>query len=376
MVEIGNKPRVAIVGTVGLPAAYSGFETLAEHLVRYNERENKPLDLTVYCSAPQFEEWPETYHGATLRYVSLDANNASSLLYDAVSMASAIRHGVDTILLLGVSGAWALPLVRLFSRARVITNIDGIEWRREKWRGVAKWVLRFSEWLAVRSSHAVIADNAAIVDHVRASYGRNSHLIAYGGDHALQTPGEPFFGLPPRYALALCRVEPENNVDLILEAFADNPPLPLVFIGNWDRSAYGRALKQRFASCDAITILDPIYDAAPLRTIREGASIYIHGHSAGGTNPSLVEMMHFGKPILAFDCVFNRHSTENEALFFKNSNDLRQVTAATIEHGCTQCGERMAAIARERYTWESVGMAYLQLLRPAQWPHRSLPSDL
>lgn len=364
MIETDGKPRVAIIGTVGLPAAYSGFETLAEHLVRYNESEGEPLALTVYCSARHFENRPTSYHGATLRYVDLDANNASSLLYDAVTMASAIRYGVDTILLLGVSGAWALPLVRLFSRARIVTNIDGVEWRREKWRGVAKWVLRASEWLAVRWSHAVIADNGAIVDHVRKSYGRHSHLIAYGGDHALATPATPFPGLPEHYALALCRIEPENNIHLILEAFADKAALPLVFIGNWDRSTYGRTLKQRFASCDRIQILDPIYETAPLRTIRERATVYVHGHSAGGTNPSLVEMMHFGKPILAFDCVFNRQSTENAALFFKDSNELRQAVAATVADGGSACGEQMADIARKRYTWDKVGLAYLQLLRP------------
>lgn len=362
MTELTRKPRVAIIGTVGLPAAYSGFETLAEHLVRYNEREGLPLDLTVYCSARHFQQRPDSYHGATLRYVDLDANNASSLLYDAVTMLAAIRQGVDTILLLGVSGAWALPLVRLFPRIQIVTNIDGIEWRREKWRGVAKHVLRASERIAVRWSHAVVADNGAIVDHVRTSYGRESHLIAYGGDHALATASAPYAGLPPRYALALCRIEPENNVRLILEAFAHDSALPLVFIGNWDRSAYGRDLKERFSTCPGIHILDPIYDVAPLRTIRGSSTIYIHGHSAGGTNPSLVEMMHFGKPILAFDCVFNRQSTEDAALFFKSADDLRRFVRAAVADGDDKCGRRMAEIAARRYTWDKIGAAYLDLL--------------
>lgn len=365
MNDMTTPPQVAIVGTVGLPAAYSGFETLAEHLVRHNEKQGLPLDLAVYCSARHFKERPAIYHGAKLRYIGLDANNASSLLYDAVSMASAIRYGTDTILLLGVSGAWALPFVRLFTRTRIVTNIDGIEWRREKWRGVAKWVLRASEWLAVRFSHAVIADNGAIVDYVRSSYGRNSHLIAYGGDHALQAPALDYPGLPESYALALCRIEPENNVHLILEAFADNPPLPLVFIGNWDRSAYGRELKAQFGTRDSIVILDPVYDIGPLRAIREGASIYIHGHSAGGTNPSLVEMMHFGKPILAFDCVFNRQSTEGDALFFNSLDELKTMAIMGLTQGAERCGTRMMEIARERYTWDKVGQSYQELLRPA-----------
>ncbi|WP_183925667.1 DUF1972 domain-containing protein [Sphingomonas sp. BK069] len=355
-------PRVAIVGTVGLPAAYSGFETLAEHLVRYNEREGSPLALTVYCSARHFAERPPVYHGAAMRYVNLDANNASSLIYDAVSMAAALREGVDTILLLGVSGAWAVPFVRLLTGARVVTNIDGIEWKREKWRGAARWILRASEWIAARFSHAVIADNGAIVEHVRQSYGRDSVLIAYGGDHALAPAPTPYPGLPEHYALALCRIEPENNVSMILEAFATDPALPLVFIGNWDRSAFGRELKQRYAASPHIRIVDPVYDLATLHTIRAGSSLYVHGHSAGGTNPSLVEMMHFGRPILAFDCVFNRQSTEDAALFFDDAGSLQHLVAATVASGGAEQGQRMAAIARARYTWSQIGAAYVRLL--------------
>lgn len=362
MVDGSSKQRIAIVGTVGLPAAYSGFETLAEHLVRYNERKGSPLALTVYCSARHFADRPSTYHGATLQYLNLDANNASSLIYDAVSMASAIRHGVDTILLLGVSGAWAVPFVRLFSNARVVTNIDGIEWRREKWRGVAKWILRASEWIAARWSHELIADNGAIVDHVRRAYGRDSVLIAYGGDHALASAPLPFAGLPEHYALALCRIEPENNVALILEAFAADSRLPLVFIGNWDRSQFGRDLKERYGSCPHIRIVDPVYDVATLHTIRAGCSLYIHGHSAGGTNPSLVEMMHFGKPILAFDCVFNRQSTEDAALYFDDVAALRTLVVAADHASYADHGARMASIAHRRYTWNQVGAAYTRLL--------------
>lgn len=366
-----HRPRIAIVGTVGLPAAYSGFETLAEHLVRYNERYGLPLDITVYCSARHFREQPATYHGARLRYVGLDANNASSIAYDALTMMMALREGVDTILLLGVSGAVALPLMRMVSRVRIITNIDGIEWRREKWQGAAKAVLRHSERLAVRWSHEVVADNGAIVDHIRDSYGRDSRLIAYGGDHALSVPAVAYEGLPPRYALALCRIEPENNVHLILEGFVDQDRLPLVFIGNWDRSAYGRDLKQRYASRPGIVILDPIYDVGPLRTIRENCAVYLHGHSAGGTNPSLVEMMHFDKPIIAFDCVFNRQSTDDAALFFHDVEDLRRIVAEVVNTDDGGCGMRMGAIARDRYTWDRIGTQYFKLLAPSP----SSPAD-
>lgn len=362
MSEKPGQLRVAIVGTIGVPAAYSGFETLVEHLVRYNESQGGPVDVAVYCSARHFKERPATYRGAELRYLDLDANNASSILYDAVSMASALRQGVDAILLLGVSGAIALPFVRLFSRAKIVTNIDGIEWRRDKWQGVAKIVLRVSERLAVRWSHHVVADNSAIVDYVRETYKTNSSLITYGGDHALSAEAAPYHGLPSRYALALCRIEPENNVHTILEAFADEPAMPLIFIGNWARSEYGRELKARYAGVPSLHLLDPIYDVAPLRTIREGSTLYVHGHSAGGTNPSLVEMMHFGKPIAAFDCVFNRRTTHDQALYFSNTAELRSLTAEAARNPDPASGAAMTRLASEHYTWSIVGRAYFDLL--------------
>jgi glycosyltransferase involved in cell wall biosynthesis len=362
MAHARKKLRVAFIGTVGLPAAYSGFETLAEYLVRYNEAQGLPHEVVVYCSKRAFKERPRHYHGAELRYVDLDANNASSILYDAVSMISALRQGVDTILLLGVSGAIALPLVRAFSSVRVVTNIDGIEWRREKWQGIAKWVLRTSERLAVRWSHHVVADNAAIVDYVRDSYGAESELIAYGGDHALAVAPAPYRGLPDRYALALCRIEPENNVHMILAAFAEQPALPLVFIGNWDRSEYGRELKRRYADSPSIRILDPIYDVATLRSIRQSASFYVHGHSAGGTNPSLVEMMHFGVATAAFDCVFNRKTTHDQAFYFSDAAELSKIVAAAKANPDAACGEAMLRLAREHYTWDVVGKAYFDLI--------------
>lgn len=355
---------VAILGTVGVPAAYGGFETLAENLVRFHERNNRLAKLVVYCSANTYPERPPSFLGADLRYVALNANGVSSTPYDIVSLFSAARYGSDVILLLGVSGALAIPLVRMFSRARIVTNIDGVEWKREKWKGVARWFLRLSERIAVRFSHEVIADNAGIANHVSQSYGRQCHVIAYGGDHALQTKGKPFAGepLPDRYALALCRIEPENNVSLILEAFAHADSLPLVFIGNWNNSEYGRELKRRYATTSRLRLLDPIYDIGVLHTLRSQAAAYVHGHSAGGTNPSLVEMMHFGVPVMAYDCEFNRYTTDDKALWFRDVESLGVALDALTPEQSAYVGAEMKRIAQERYTWDAIGQAYFNLL--------------
>lgn len=355
---------IAILGTVGVPASYGGFETLAENLLRFHQSNSLEGKLDVYCSAPSYAARPANLMGAKLRYIGLNANGVSSIAYDIVSLFSAVWHRSDVILLLGVSGAISLPLISLLSRARIVTNVDGVEWKRDKWRGAARWFLRLSERMAVRYSHEVVADNVGIAEHIKQSYGRNAHVIAYGGDHALQIPSKPYDGpaIPQRYGLALCRIEPENNVAMILEAFASSTTLPLVFVGNWNNSAFGRELRQRYADHAHLYLLDPIYDVGVLRTLRGNTAIYVHGHSAGGTNPSLVEMMHFGLPILAYDCIFNRYTTEDRAIFFKDAESLRRSLVTLDTDQSSHIGAEMRRIAQDRYTWNAIGRAYFDLL--------------
>lgn len=355
--------KIALLGTVGVPGRYGGFETLAENLVRYHGRTEHRATLTVWCSGKDNAEHPDHFEKAYLRYVNLRANGVQSIPYDAISLWQAVRSGHDRIVLLGVSGALALPLIRLVSQARIVTNIDGIEWKREKWKGLAKAVLRASEWAAVRFSHVVIADNQAIAEYVTETYAAPCEVIPYGGDHALDALHDPMpvKGLPKGYALALCRIEPENNVAMILEAFA-GLDTPLVFVGNWDASNYGRRLKARYESHANITIHDPVYEARKLRAIRDRASIYVHGHSAGGTNPSLVEMMHFRIPILAHGCTFNRYTTEEKARYFMSSAELAEGVRGLSSQNASEIGSDMGEIARRRYTWDQIGRAYFQLL--------------
>ena len=177
--------KIAIVGVVGIPANYGGFETLVENIVKYHDAYCFPGSITVFCSSRSYTVRAANFLSAKLEYVPLNANGAQSILYDFISLFLAVRKRVDVILLLGVSGAVALPLIRLISSAKIITNIDGIEWRRQKWRGLAKNFLRLSEKMAMRFSHVVIADNSGIASYVKQAYGINSEVIAYGGDHAL-----------------------------------------------------------------------------------------------------------------------------------------------------------------------------------------------
>lgn len=358
--------KISIVGCAGVPAAYGGFETLAENLVLYRERHGLETDLTVFCSARGVSEKIPQFHGARLEYLPLSANGFSSIVYDICSMALAVRSRSDVILLLGVSGAIALPLVRCFRHVRVITNIDGIEWRRAKWSWLARHFLRFSEWLAVNCSNMVIADNQGVADHVARNYGEPCTVIAYGGNHAMDAVARPYSGARPnRYALALCRIEPENNIDMILEAFSRMPELPLMFVGNWDASKFGREVRARYREYGHLRLVDPEYNPGVLKTLRAEACLYVHGHSAGGTNPSLVEMMHFGVPVVCYDCVFNRHTTHDQALYFADVGSLMSAVVGLNAEIGSEVGARMSRLAQLHYTWDQLGAAYFRLLEEA-----------
>lgn len=355
----------AILGTVGIPARYGGFETLAEALVREAEALGIADRIAVYCSAPQTARpRPRRWHGARLIYLPIRANGVHSVAYDIVSLMRAAWSGADCILLLGVSGTVALPLIRLTSRARLIVHVDGLEWQRAKWTGFAKAFLRLSERMAVRWAHEVIADNPAVARHIAAVYGRRPTLVAYGGEQSRRTPPGDIsdLDLPERYLLAIARVEPENNLDLILETLAAMPTHALVVAGNWNRSSYGRSLRHRFARHANLHLIDTVYDPGRLRALRDRASVYLHGHGAGGTNPSLVEMMHFGVPIAAFDCAFNREATDDAACFFHDAETLR----AAIDRLSGPDGPDRAAaltrIAREKYRWRDVAARYFDLM--------------
>lgn len=347
------KNSIAIIGTVGVPACYGGFETLVENLLDEGATEK----LIVYCSSNAYSSKVQHYKNAELVYINLNANGIQSIPYDMWCLFhAAFVKKSDNILILGVSGALCLPLIRFFSKTKIVTNIDGLEWKREKWNTWAKRFLKFSEKIAVKYSDTIVADNKGIADHVTEEYGVDSKVIAYGGDHAII---KELSISDNDYALALCRIEPENNVELILESFSQTNK-NLKFIGNWNNSDFGREMKAKYQKFENIDIVDSIYAIETLFEIRQRCSFYVHGHSAGGTNPSLVEMMHFGKAIFAFDCNYNRASTEECAQFFENTDELVRLINSPVE---TDNASNMKEIAERRYTWQIVKQQYFNLFK-------------
>ncbi|GGM97898.1 DUF1972 domain-containing protein [Shewanella xiamenensis] len=344
--------KVNVVGTVGIPACYGGFESLVENLTSYSSSNVK---YHVFCSSKSYTKKLTECNGASLSYIPLSANGVQSIPYDICSLIYSLFKRPDVTLILGVSGCLFLPIYRLFSSSKIVTNIDGLEWKREKWGCLARKFLKLSESFAVKFSDVIITDNKAIGDYVDSEYSKSNAVIAYGGDHAIVKNID--VGPTGDYFLSLCRIEPENNVQMILEAFL-NSQQKLKFVGNWDASDFGRDLKRKFATSPNIQILDPIYDINQLYKLRSQCKGYVHGHSAGGTNPSLVEAMHFEKPIFAFDCAFNRYSTEDKALFFASSKDLYDKLRTINENELTVISMNMKMIAERRYTWKVITKMY------------------
>lgn len=362
------KNRIAIIGTVGIPAKYGGFETLAEHLVT---QLSSKYEFTVFCSKKKYskEEQLKNYKKAKLEYINLDANGIQSILYDTISILKSLRKN-DVLLILGVAGAWILPFVRLFTNKKIIISIDGIEWKRDKWSLVAKLYLWWAEKIAVRYSHIDISDNESIQDYTALRYQTLSRVIEYGANHTLEVKPsakdyEKYTFLSQKYAVKVCRIEPENNVHVVLEAFKKTPDKNLVVVGNWENSHYGHDLKIKFENTPNIFLLNPIYNQREIDLIRGNASLYIHGHSAGGTNPSLVEAMYLGLPIISFNVSYNKTTTENKAIYFSSTSELIEKLQNTNESELLQLRKEMRVIALKRYTWEIISNKYELLIKEA-----------
>ncbi len=355
---------ISIIGTVGLPATYGGFETLVEYITKHLSED---YNITVYCSSKSYKQQLSHYNGATLKYINLHANGIQSVPYDILSIANAWKTS-DTLLILGVSGCLILPFVKLFGKKKIVVNIDGLEWKRQKWKSYAKKFLKFSEFLAVKYADVVITDNKVIQDYVQREYGKQSELIAYGADHVnkLEISNdllEQFSFLKHNYAFSVCRIEPENNIHVLLNAFEQFKKLTLAIIGNWSKSEYGQQLKENYSNVENIILIDPIYDQTILDQIRSNCYLYLHGHSAGGTNPSLVEAMYLELPILAFDVSYNRATTEDKALYFHDHKELivllEKIVANQID--LQAYSTAMYHIAKNHYTWEKIASQYASI---------------
>lgn len=349
--------QVAIVGIQGVPARYGGFESLVENIIGDNC--SPGIQYTVFCSSKDMPEPIHAYKGCKLKYIPLHANGIQSIPYDIIAMIRTLR-GYDTLLILGTSGCIFLPVLKLLSGVRIIVNIDGLEHRRIKWGKAARWFLRLSEATACKKADIIIADNKGIEDYVQDTYHRKAELVAYGGNHVIRNIAyenqqeilKQYVLEKRKYAISICRIEPENNCHMILQAFSQTDKR-LVFIGNWQHSGYAKKLKEKYGYRHNISLLESIYDINVLFTLRSNAGMYIHGHSAGGTNPSLVEAMFFDCPIICYDVIYNRATTNNLAVYFSNSIDLINMLSRPLTPN-----PLIKEYAKKNYMWRHIAAQY------------------
>jgi glycosyltransferase involved in cell wall biosynthesis len=301
--------------------------------------------------------------------VNLPALRRKSLETLSHSFLSAIHAGFrgrpDVVLLFNAANAPVLPVLRL-AGLPVAVHLDGLEWQRAKWQGLGQRYYQAAERWSVRWANEVIADARAIADHVRRSYGRESVYIPYGAP--VIEPGNELLaeaGLERRgYHLVVARFEPENHVELIVRGFvASSSTSPLVVVGS---APYSDDYRQRVATAAAgdprVRLMGSVWDQRLLDQLYANCISYLHGHSVGGTNPSLLRAMGAGAPVIAYDVVFNREVTGGHAKFFRDTSGVRRCVEAS-ERQAT--GNGQADFARERalkhYVWADVAADYERL---------------
>ncbi|MGD2118986.1 MAG: DUF1972 domain-containing protein [Chromatiales bacterium] len=353
--------KVAILGSRGIPAEFGGFETFAEQIaVRLVE---KGFDVTVFCEDSQSYKESE-YKGVRLVYVKTPhVIGLRSVWFDLVSILRTLR-GYDVVYMLGYHAAFAFILPWLF-RTNLWVNMDGLEWKRDKWSPFAKRYLKIMEWMASQFAHRLVADAQGIADYLHQAYGVGSKtvMIPYGAYPAESVPDErPVREMgfdPDQYYLVVCRLEPENHVLEIIEGFvASGMDGPLVVVGD-DKSGTDYVRDLKAVASPNVKFVGTIFDQEKLTSLRYHSRAYLHGHSVGGTNPSLLEAMACRNLVIAHDNVFNREVTSENALFFTSSADVKRCLMLESDR---EMVERMRSAVFEKvvslYDWDRIVEIY------------------
>jgi len=361
-----KKLKVAIVGTNGIPAAYGGYETLADNL---SKEIGERVDLTVYCSSIQKKKHyikSKVYNHAKLRYSIFKANGVQSLVYDTLALfRSAIKD--DVILYFGPSAGFLIPLLRLLGcKKNIIVNHGGLnEWEREKYSKFQKKFTKFVHKYAALYSTYNIADNDLYRKSLRNVFGVDSIIIKYGGDHAKSVDYNeellakyPF--LNKDYAVSVSRAQVDNNLHVVLDAYSKMPERLLVLVSNWLVSDYGKDLREKYYNkYRNIIVLDAIYNPEEINAIRSNAQFYIHSHSRCGTAPSLCEAMSLGLAIIAYDVPVNHETTREHALFFKDSESLINSVKNVNDAQTKELAAYSKQIAEEEFKWSHIADQYM-----------------
>jgi glycosyltransferase involved in cell wall biosynthesis len=359
--------HVSILGTRGIPAAHGGFETFAEHLALYLV--GRDWRVTVYCqeegaAAP----WEDDWKGVRLVHIPVARQGAAgTIVFDWRASRHAAREpGVK--LLLGYNTG-VFNVVLKLARRPVITNMDGIEWRRDKWGMAARAWFYLNEHAASITSDQLVADHPEIQRHLaRHTRARKIVMIPYGAEDAAGADATPLSSLalePQRYALVVARPEPENSLLEIVSGFAQaKTGYKLVVLGDFSPQTNRYHRKVLSQASDATVFPGAIFDQAVVGALRRHCAVYIHGHRVGGTNPSLVEALGARCAVIAHDNPFNRWVAGEAACYFSGAASLAGVLEEVL--GSSTKREAMGIAAYQRFsasfTWPAVLAEYETVL--------------
>ena len=358
--------RIALVGTRGVPAQYGGFETAVEEVGQ--RLAARGHDITVYCRGTSEAD---QYRGMRLVHLPAVRHKAvETLSHTALSVAHLVRHRPPSAaVVFNAANAPFLPALNVRG-IPVATHVDGLEWRRAKWGAAGRAYYRSAEAMAVRWSDALIADAQGIADYYSSEFGVETEQIAYGAPVLRELPSDRLTALglqPGAYHLVVARLEPENHVHLAVAGYQHSTArLPLVVVGSAPYSDdYTAALRRATAEREGVRLVGAVWDQALLDQLYAHALTYVHGHSVGGTNPSLLRAMGAGAPVLAIDVVFNREVLGTDGAFFSDPAGLAALLerAEADPDSTRRTGTALQSRAAVRYRWDDVADRYEDLCR-------------
>ena len=364
--------RIAILGTRGIPAAYGGFETLAWELsTRLAQRGH---EVTVYCLTGRTDELAPVPVGISRRFLPyLPGKYLETVTHTGLSILDATLRKYDAIWLGNAANAIFAGLPRI--RGTVVAlNVDGIERQRAKWGLAGRLWYSLGERLALVFPNVVVADAKVIQDYYRERYGKPSALIAYGAGILDREPPPDLsdHGLDGieagRYVLYVSRLEPENQADLVIEAYRDVPGnVPLLMVGSaLYAHAYGARLKALAAADPRVRLTGAIYGQG-YRDLQRAAMVYVQATSVGGTHPALVEAMGAGNLILAYRTPENEEVLAGTGILFSSAGDLaRELVRVTADPTGAAYNELRSAArsrAETEYSWEAITRQYEDLFQ-------------
>jgi glycosyltransferase involved in cell wall biosynthesis len=373
--------KLAILGSRGFPSTYGGYETLVRRLAPYLVAAGH--DVTVYCrtrNGSARRNWiTEDVRCVATR--GFDTKSLSTLSFGMTATLDAVFRRFDSVLVLNIAHGFWLPALRA-SRTPFVVNTDGIEWQRSKWSRIGRATFRAGAWMTARNATELICDSRAIGVVWKEIFGRESTFIPYGAS-VLDDVGRdrlPAVGIRDEpYLLVVARLAPENNLELTLDALnllgAAAPKAIIVGDANFDSP-----VKDRLRAMEAagrLRWLGHVDDQQLLTQLWAHSSVYVHGHSVGGTNPALLQALGAGAPTLALDTSFNGEVLPfADQLFPHDARVLAERIQSVIASSTLQeeMARRGRAVVRERYSWDDVCRAYMDvMMRLAASGSRSQP---